>query len=66
MKDKCPHCGKTNCVKEVCFNNVENYGSSSFHLPCLHCGKMIRVSLSRVVKLNYVEESPLPRDESDF
>ena len=62
----CPYCGKYNCVEEVALINTENYGSSSSHLPCIHCKKMICVSTERTVKIVSITKSDRPVDERDF
>lgn len=69
MKNKCPWCGKTNCVRSVVFNNVEQYGrsGSNFHsLPCLHCGKMIDVRIEKVMKVDSVTKSDKTHGEGNW
>ena len=66
MVNKCPYCSKASCVSEVVFRNCEALGDRVFHLPCLHCGKMIRVSVARTVKVQEISMSLKPRSESDF
>ena len=66
MINKCPHCGKNDCVKYVCFENVLNYGSSSFDLPCKHCNKMITVNIERCINVTRVRKSKLNKSQSDF
>lgn len=64
--DECPHCKKSGCVKYVVERNVETYGNNIFHLKCVHCGEMIRVSAARVVVISSVTKSDRPKDEADF
>jgi len=64
--ERCPHCENVNCIRPVIFSHVENYGSQIFHLPCIQCGKMIKVSTSRCVVINSITKSSKPEDESDF
>jgi ribosomal protein S27E len=64
MKIKCPHCNKADCVNEKAYRNAEVYGSNTFHLPCIYCGKMIQVTLVRKVELKAICKSY--RKVSDF
>lgn len=64
--DTCPHCKAESCIPEVAFRNVDAYGNNSFDVPCVHCGKMIRISLSRIVRVNSVRVSDKPRSEASF
>ncbi|MDH5664689.1 MAG: hypothetical protein OEY10_00125 [Nitrosopumilus sp.] len=66
MENKCPHCGKENCILSQAIDNVEFYGSAYFHLPCIHCKKMIHVGLARKVDLHHISASNKPREESNF
>ena len=66
MSTICPYCKKSDCVRSVVYHNVENYGSSVFHLPCEHCGEMIHVHGCRKVFVDVIGKSDHSRDESDF
>jgi hypothetical protein len=60
----CPHCEKGSCIPVVAYRNVENYGSKSLNVRCVHCNKVINCYLSRVVRLEYVKKSDC--NDSDF
>ena len=62
----CPHCGKNDCVTNVIYRAVENYGSNTFHVPCVYCNKMIFIHAVRKVKIMNVTKSPKAHNESDF
>ena len=56
---KCPHCQskllnhkQPNLDKAI--ENAESYGSCSFVLKCIYCGKKFRLSLKTEVVLNNV------------
>jgi hypothetical protein len=57
MKEKCPHCGKGDCIPEVAYTNTEMYGGSFHTVRCLHCNKLIDVCMSRIVKLQSMKKS---------
>ena len=63
-KPRCPHCGRYDCVPYVAFRNVENYGDSAFNVHCTGCGRVVRVSLCRTVKVSGIYETD--EEESDF
>lgn len=63
---KCPHCRKKDCVRTVVYKNVRNYGSNTFDLPCVNCGKMIYVEVSRKVNIDFIGTSKRKISESDF
>jgi len=63
-KDQCPYCKGKNCVPCVAYNNVENYGDNFFNVECQHCGKIVKVHLSRIVELDLIEKSNAKK--SDF
>ncbi|MCK5017603.1 MAG: hypothetical protein KAS32_11095 [Candidatus Peribacteraceae bacterium] len=65
-KLKCPHCNKIGCVPELAFENVKYYGSKLFHVACTKCKKPIKVSLTRAVVVNSIEESDKQDDDLDF
>ena len=65
-KDKCPHCNRLNCIPGVAKTNCENHGGGTFNVPCLHCGRMIEISLARRVEVMSIEKSDVPLDEQDF
>lgn len=50
---RCPHCNKI--IKddrvETAKSNAENYGSSSFVLDCLKCGKYYDIYIERYIKM---------------
>lgn len=64
--NKCPYCNKRDCVNDLVFANVENYGDNVFHITCNYCKKMIKVCASRIVRINSIEESKKPLSESDW
>lgn len=69
MKDKCPYCGKTHCVREVAIFNAESYGNigiNGYDLPCVHCGEMIYVKILKSVQVFDVEQSTTLKEDSDF
>jgi Fe2+ or Zn2+ uptake regulation protein len=69
MKDKCPYCDKNYCVENVVFNNCESYaliGYSSYTLPCRECGKVIEVTMEKIVRVDSVKKSSKKRDECDW
>jgi|SaaInl4_135m_RNA_FD_contig_31_1170037_length_519_multi_3_in_0_out_0_2 transcription elongation factor Elf1 len=66
MKNKCPYCNKTNCIATQVFSNVDNYGGTGGTIPCLHCGKIIKVYATREVILHSVTKSNKLRDECDW
>ena len=69
MKNKCPHCNKTNCVINVVFNNCESYGFlglTGYDLPCNNCGESIHVTMLKSVSVYSVEKSSKSRDECDW
>lgn len=63
-EEKCPYCQNFNCLPGVLFNAVESHGGGSFHIPCIQCGKMIKVSASRTVVINSITKSD--HTEGDF
>jgi len=65
-KDNCPHCGKNNCVTECAYNNADAYGSKTFNLQCVHCGKPIVAVIHRYVKLERVEKGDHTEHECHF
>ncbi len=64
--NKCPYCDKENCIKEVVFRNIENYGNNSFDLPCIYCNKMIHIFADREIIIYSVEKSAKSKNESDW
>lgn len=66
MINKCPYCGKPNCVSQKVWANVEHYGSTGGTLPCIHCDKIIKVFAVREVILKSVTKSDVKRDDSDW
>ena len=62
-KNSCPYCNARNPIPQTAITNVSNYGDNTFHVLCTKCLQPIRVSLSRVVILNYIEKST--KDEED-
>lgn len=66
MKDNCPYCKKNYCVAEVAFRNVECYGSNSFTVPCLYCGKIIDIYITRTTHLERVTKSYKKRADCDW
>ena len=60
--NKCPYCGKENCIPEVAKTNVECYGSNQFNVDCIHCGKRVwtrieRYSIVRDVRVSTAKSS---------
>ena len=64
--NKCPYCDKENCIKEVVFRNIENYGNNSFDLPCIYCNKMIHIFADRETIIHSVKKSDKSKDKSDW
>lgn len=50
----CPHCEKRFEVPQKVFQNVESYGSNSFHVACKKCGGTVWVGGSRTVKVELI------------
>lgn len=59
----CPHCRAKDCVPEVVYNNAENYGSQSFTVVCTECHGMLRVRLTRFVKITDIIASTADVDD---
>lgn len=69
MKNKCPHCSKTYCVRDVVVFNCESYGdigTNGYDLPCIHCGEMIYVTVLKSVQITDVEKSTVSRKDGDW
>lgn len=66
MKNKCPYCNKNDCVDYRVISNAENYGGGLFDVPCIHCNKMICISLRRTVTILDIYKSKKKPSESDF
>ena len=63
-KQKCPHCGKRDCIPTVVEYNVEFYDNNTHHVHCTKCGKMIRVYAERTVVVHSID--PSDHTESDY
>jgi hypothetical protein len=66
MINKCPYCGKNDCVRQCVWSNAEHYGSTGGTLPCIHCGRVIKVSVERKVVLKSVTKSDVKREDADW
>ena len=61
MKNKCPNCGKTDCVPDIAFVWTERYGHEGInkvHPACVHCGKVLDVYLKRSITVEAVDLAP--------
>jgi transcription elongation factor Elf1 len=54
MKNKCPNCGKPNCVSSCAINNAEIYGSQIAKVNCKHCQAPLSVTLIRKVTIENI------------
>ena len=58
---RCPYCNKPNCVPEVMFIWVENYGHAGMNggkPRCVHCDKVLDVTMKKVVELVSIKKAP--------
>ena len=64
MIDTCPLCKAERCIDIRCYRNTEFYGSQIFNVPCVHCGQMLRICASRIVRITSI--IPSENKQSDF
>lgn len=64
IKDKCPYCGKNDCIPEVAYMYAERYGTETHHVKCVHCLKIIFVGFARILKLTCICKTD--RTEADW
>ena len=60
---KCPYCAKKNCDPDYVKNYAETYGDQVSNFECKYCHKVIKVGLSRVVKVDFIRKTD---EESDW
>jgi len=66
MANKCPYCGKSNCIKSRAFLHAVSYGGEGRHAytdGCNHCGKMVSFILDVSVKASQIEKSDSPEGD---
>jgi len=59
---KCPYCGKGDCIPDVVYRNIENYGSKFCNFKCLHCKKVIQTHGSRRVVFSKLTKTDADSD----
>jgi hypothetical protein len=64
--DRCPYCGKKDCVEEIAYDNASNYGSDNYKLACVHCGKPIYASIHRITVCRFVMKSDHSAEDNSF
>jgi len=57
VKDKCPYCGKKDCIPQVAFTNAEIYDQGSYIIKCNHCKGVLSTHISRITRLDSIEKS---------
>ena len=60
---KCPYFNKNECDPPYVVYNVEAYGGGIFRFRCKFCFKTIKVGLSRIVRVTFIEKT---EEESDW
>ena len=60
---ECPYCKSEDFVPCVAINNVDCYGDKIFNVCCKQCGGALKISLSRIVKLNSVRSTLFDEDD---
>ena len=60
---KCPYCNKKDCDPEYVRNHAINYGGGIFKFECKFCHQVIKVGLSRIVKVDFIKQTV---EESDW
>jgi hypothetical protein len=49
--NRCPWCGKKDCVPEIVFDHDDRYGGGFAHAYCVKCNSPITVHTVRIVRV---------------
>ena len=54
---KCPYCNKKRCDPDYVKNFVRNHGGGIFRFKCKFCNQVIKVGLSRIIRMNFIKKT---------
>lgn len=60
--NKCPHCNKKHFIPEYVEMNIDSYGSSIVHFPCIHCKKIVKAYGCRFVVFEDIQKTNKEND----